>query len=959
MRKVFFTLSFIVALANHSFAQKQEQEWVDSVYMSLTLEQKVGQLMNLRTNQPDQPYFPLIDEMIRKYNIGGVTYFRSGDSKSQMEQTMKWQSEAQTPLMITIDGEWGLGMRIKDCISYPYQMTLGALREDDLISEMGCQIAEQCRLLGIQSNFSPVVDVNSEPSNPVIGMRSFGENPEKVARKGLAYARALQDNGILPTMKHFPGHGDTHTDSHVALPVVAKSLSELEKTEIVPFKYMIDNGISGLMVGHLSYPAIDDSGTPTSLSAKTINGFLRKKLGFEGLVVTDGLDMKGLTGGNDPDKACLMALMAGADVLLLPVNPENSIKIIVEAAKSDDNVMRRVSESCRRILTWKYRLGLAEKQSYEPSEISAKMKNPRYSELKQRIYDEAVTVLSNNDFAPLNKDEIIAFISTMPDDNMFFLLKNKGFKCEKISFENCCQNLKEMVKKLKDYDRVIVNLRNTSVYASRHYGINQEMISLVNALSKNKNLVLNLFTLPYAIDMFDFAKKTTDIIVGYEDNVMVERSVTAVLCGDRVARGVLPVSTKLYKEGSGIACENDVKSIKNEGGMMDPVFERKVDSIVLEGLGQQAYPGCQVLAVKDGVVIYDKCFGTFTYEDSRAVQPDDVYDIASLTKIFGSTIAIMKLYDENKIDINAKLSDFFPFLRGTNKADITLLEIMTHQSGMQAWHPFYLETIENGKINPLIYSDCLDEDHPLCVAENVYIEKNYWREMLECFVTTEMGEKKYKYCDMGFYFMPKIVELTTGMPFEEYLDETFYRPMGLLHLFFNPLKHIEIEKIVPTSYDSVFRKQLLRGYVNDQAAAMMGGVSGHAGLFANAHDLAAIMQMLVDGGVYNGRRYLSKATVKMFTTAPFTDNDNRRGIGFDKPNIDSNSPFTTPSLRASMKSFGHTGFTGTFAWADPENNLVVVFLSNRVCPDENNNKLSKMDIRTNIHDVFYQMDEEK
>lgn len=958
MRKFFFVLSFFI-VANQVFAQKQEQEWVDSVYMSLTLEQKVGQLMNLRANKSSQPYFPLIDEMIRKYDIGGVTFFRYGDAKFQLEQTIKWQSEAQTPLMITIDGEWGLGMRLRDCISYPYQMTLGALREDDLIAEMGSQIAEQCRMMGIQSNFSPVVDVNSEPSNPVIGMRSFGENPEKVARKGLVYARALQNNGILPTMKHFPGHGDTHTDSHVALPIVAKKLAEIEKNELVPFKHLIDNGISGLMVGHLSYPAIDDSGTPTSLSVKTLDGFLRKELGFEGLIVTDGLDMKGLTGGNDPDKACLMALMAGADVLLLPVNPEASIKIIVEAAKSDDDVMRRVSESCRRVLTWKYRLGLAEKQSLEPSEISSKMKNPRYAELKQRIYDETVTVLSNSDFTPLNKDEKTAFISTISDDNMYFLLKNKGFKCEKILFENCCQNLKETAKKLKDYDRVIVNVRNTSVFAKKHYGINQETIDLVNALSKNKNLILNLFTLPYAIDMFDFAKKTTDIVVGYEDNVMVERSVTAVLCGDIASRGVLPVSTRLYKEGSGAAYDNDVKSIDNEDVRMDLAFERKVDSIVLEGLGQQAYPGCQVLAVKDGAVIYDKCFGTFTYDDDRAVQPDDVYDIASLTKIFGSTIAIMKLYDENKIDINAKLSDFFPFLRGTNKADMTLLEIMTHQSGMQAWHPFYLETIENGMLNQLIYSDYVDEDHPLCVAEDVYIGKNYWREMLEAFVATEMGEKKYKYCDMGFYFMPKIVELTTGVPFEEYLDETFYRPMGLSHIFFNPLKHIEIDKIVPTAYDSVFRKQFLRGYVHDQAAAMMGGISGHAGLFANAYDLAAIMQMLVDGGVYNGRRYLSKATVKMFTTAPFTDNENRRGIGFDKPNIDPDCPFTTPSLRASMKSFGHTGFTGTFAWADPENKLVVIFLSNRVCPDDNNNKLSDMNIRTNIHDVFYQMEEEK
>ena len=363
---------------------------------------------------------------------------------------------------------------------------------------------------------------------------------------------------------------------------------------------------------------------------------------------------------------------------------------------------------------------------------------------------------------------------------------------------------------------------------------------------------------------------------------------------------------------------------------------------------------CQICAMKDGKIIYEKNFGHFTYSDEHEVQSDDVYDIASLTKVFATTFAIMKLYDDGKISLDSKLSDYFPYLRNTDKADIKLIEIMTHQAGLTAWLPLYQDMMKNGKPDPEIFRKTIDEEHTVRVAKGMYISEDFRFELYETVKESETIEKRYKYSDLGFYFLPKIVEMVTNMPFEKYLEENFYKPLNLNHIYYKPLKHIEIDKIAPTENDTYFRMQQLQGDVHDQAAALMGGVAGHAGLFANARDLAVMMQLLLNEGYANNRQFLSDYTIRKFTTAPYADNMNRRGIGFDKPEVDPSVKFYTPAKQSSMRSFGHTGFTGTFVWTDPENNLIVVFLSNRVYPDASNNKLAKNDIRTKIHELFYE-----
>lgn len=955
--KKFFLSVVVTLLCFAAFAQNDEDRWVDSVYNSMSVERRIGQLLNVRANYPNKACLSDIQLLVEKYGIGGMTFFRT-DAAPLLEQTNKFQSLSDIPLMIAIDGEWGLGMRLNDGISYPYQMTLGAIQNQELISEMGVQVAEQCRRLGINIDFAPDVDVNNEAKNPVIGMRSFGENPQQVAERGTRYALALQENGVLPTMKHFPGHGDTKTDSHETLPKVNKSLDEIKKTELYPFEYLIDKGVCGAMVGHLYLPAIEpENNTSSSLSQNVVTKLFKEEMGFDGLIFTDALEMKGAHKNLDPDEVGLKALLAGNDVLLMPINPENTIEIIINAI-DNPTVASRVEESCKKILRMKYRLGL---NHYKPQPVESAVNDinqVKYYNFRQRLYNEAVTMIRNkNRVLPLDADSKIAVVTIGKECYMSKMLKNNKINAAGYVFnpdenQKDCDNL---LKKLKCYDYVIVNVRNTSIFASKDFGIKKETVAFVEKLSKQNKLIFNLFACPYALAKFKFKTEPVAILVGYEDRVEAVNAVADVIAGRLNPSGKLPVTiNKKYKAGTGYGFREMLTPETLPISLIDNDFIRKIDSVAQDGIDMKAYPGCQIIALKDGEIIYEKNFGYFTYDSTHLVTSNDVYDIASLTKVFATTFAIMKLYDEHKISLDAKLSDYFPYLKSTDKGNLKLIEIMTHQAGLTPWLPLCNMTMKDGKIDDRLYRKSIDENHTVRVAEGLYLENDFDFQLFDTIKVSRLGDKKYKYSDIGFYFLPKIVEMVANKPFEAYLQENFYKPLGLNHIFYKPLNHIERQNIAPTENDTCFRMQLLHGDVHDQMAALFGGVSGHAGLFANARDLAVLMQLLVNKGYANGRQFLSEYTIKKFTSAPYVENMNRRGIGFDKPEVDPGVKFYTPAKQSSMQSFGHTGFTGTFAWADPENQLVVIFLSNRVYPDASNNKLSQNDIRTKIHELFYE-----
>ena len=967
-------LGVLMLFVGQLFAQNDESRWVDSVYNSLTLEQRVGQLICMRANSPGKPFEKIVDDCIKRYNIGSVCFFKA-DAVPQVEQTNAWQGMAKTPLMVCIDAEWGVAMRVKDVMPYPYQMTLGAITNNELIYTMGKQVAEQCQRMGIHVNFAPDADVNSNAKNPVIGVRSFGENPQNVGEKAAAYALGMQSQGMITSMKHFPGHGNTDTDSHMTLPTVTRSYEEVKDIELAPFRYLIERGVNGAMVGHLYFPAIEKvENTSSSLSKGVVTDLLKNEMGFEGLIFTDGLDMKGVSQTVSPDSVAYVAFLAGNDVLILPHDVPKAIQQIKEGAERDPEIAARVEESCKKILAYKYRAGLNHYQPVSTKNLSADLNKQVYHDLKQQLYDEAVTMLRNVDQTlPLKADQKIAMVTignASSSRHIYDVLASAGIKPKTYCVnKDKAADAKAWLPELENYDVVVVNILQSSMLASKGFGINDATVEFFNKLVAQNDVVLNLFACPYALDRFRINNSVIGLLVAYQDEDEAVDAVSAILAGKKTAHGILPVSTSKFNCGDGIVPADFTTPmpasvpVLKEGslsidqnplpkGTLDVKYERQLDSIARMGITEGAYPGCQVLAMKDGKVVYDKCFGTFTYDSGTKVVPEDVYDLASLTKIFASTLAIMKLYEDGLLDVNKTMGDYFPYLNKSNKGAIKIIDLLTHQSGMKSWIPFHLKLIDDDGPKKEFFSDHIDEAHTVRVAENLYLVNDYKEKIIDSIMKSPMKEKKYVYCDMGFYFIPELVKQLTNKSLEEYLHEKFYDPMHLTSIGFCPLHWRTRETIIPTENDQTFRMQLLWGDVHDQMASLMGGVSGHAGLFANSHDLAVIAQMLLDGGKYEGKQLLKPETINYFTTAPFTDNNNRRGLGFDKLPLGKKGS-STASKSASMASYGHTGFTGTFFWNDPENKTVIVFLSNRVHPSSERQKLMTLSIRTQLHDVLY------
>ncbi|MFA8450578.1 MAG: glycoside hydrolase family 3 N-terminal domain-containing protein [Bacteroidales bacterium] len=943
---------------------KVQKQWVDSVMNSLSLREKIGQLMLVRANEPSKAYDPRVSKWIKDYNIGGVTFFK-GHPTEEAKITNQWQSEAKTPLLVSIDGEWGLSMRLDSTISYPLQMTLGAISNDSLIYLMGKEIAYECKRLGIQFNFAPVMDINSNPNNPIIGMRSFGENKFNVSKKGIAYMNGLQDGNLISTAKHFPGHGDTENDSHKTLPIVAHSKRRIDSVELFPFKQAIKNNLSGIMIAHLYMPAIEKKNNlPTSLSHKVVTKLLKNRLGFKGLIVTDGLEMQGVTKYYKPGDIEVKAILAGNDILLLPQNVPLAIQSIEKAIRNKTISEKRINQSCRKILEYKYKVGLNKKPYIETKGLFKDLNNSYGKSLRRKLFEEAITLVQNKDsIIPLKYSPDSSIVSltigygypTSFQKSMADYAKVKSFNTKEITEANQKGLINKIIKSKPQ--TIIVSLENTNISARKNFGVSQSSIDFVNALKANTNskIILDIFAAPYVLkdinpDAFDA------ILISYQDKVDAKIASTEVIFGGLAARGKLPVSGSIYfPVGTGImTTKTKIAYNASHFDMIDDNYIQKADSILNFAYDHKAFPGCQVIAIKDGRLIYERNLGFHTLKKNIHVSENDLYDIASITKIAATTLAIMKLDEEGKIDIDRKLSDYLLYLKGTNKENMIIREIMAHQAGLKSWIPFYIGTMdEDHNLKTKVYSDKISEDYDTRVAENLYINHNYNRIIFDSIIQSPIDTLfQFTYSDLGFYLFPKLVELVTNKSFDTYVAEEFYIPLGLETTGFLPKKHFNEDRIVPTEIDNYYRNQLIQGDVHDPGAAMLGGVSGHAGLFSNARDLAIIMQMLLNGGTYGNKRILKAETIEEFTRYQFPLNENRRGAGFDKPLLDYH-PHGPNCYSASSESFGHSGFTGTYLWADPKNKLIYVFLSNRVYPTAKNKMLLKKDIRTNVHESLY------
>lgn len=961
-------LTPVMAQADHTLPdpaldsiQQEERQWVDSVYACMSTDERIGQLFMIRAHSnKGAAYEAEVARQISAYAVGGLCFFQ-GTPRRQVELTNYYQSISPWPMMISMDAEWGLGMRLKgaEVMNFPRQLTLGALRDNALIYQMGREVARQLRRIGTHVNFAPVVDINNNPLNPVINTRSFGEDRDQVTAKSIAYMKGLQDGHVMACAKHFPGHGDTDTDSHLDLPVLSHSRGRLDSMEMVPFIEMSRHGLQSIMVGHLHIPALDSTpNMPSTLSTKTVTDLLRKEIGFEGLIYTDAMEMKGVTKFYAPGDAELQALLAGNDIILLP----NDLPLAYEkiyCALEDSLYSREALEvKVKRILTAKYRLGL---ESFTPiplEGLEADLKIPAAIKLHGQLIEHSITLVKNeHDLLPIKEPEQLSISCLNIGDSVLNPFQQTMSQYGDIAFFQAPKYFTSLSKelwiaRLRLSDVVVVGLFGLSTLEKNQYGITLSTRNFLAELAKHTKVVLVHFGNPYALRYFE---DYDWVMQAYQEDEVTQQRAAEGLMGHYVLQGKMPVTaSKDALAGSGHLGDNLFRlgygSPELVGMSSDTLA--KIDRIIDELLAEKAAPGGQIIVVKNRMVVYQKAFGKLTYaKASPAVTSATIFDLASVTKAAATTLALMKLYEAGEIDLTKQLGVYLPGARYSNKLGLTLRDILAHRSGLKPWIPFYEATMKAGKPASKYYRTKQTPGFQIQVADKLWLRDNQPNRMLDGIYHSKLETPgKYVYSDLGFILLKEMIESVASQPIEIYLQNNYYKSLGLRTLGFNPLGKFLKDRIAPTEVDDYFRMQEVQGHVHDMAAAMFGGVSGHAGLFSDAHDLAILFQMLLNGGFYGGKRYLQPETIQLFTTR-YPD-CSRRAFGFDMKDTEGKN--THISNLASDRAFGHLGFTGTCVWADPQYDLIFIFLSNRTYPSMKQNKLQDGQYRQRIQTIVYQ-----
>ena len=860
-------------------------------------------------------------------------------------------------------------MRLTDAPRYPRNQVIGAIQDEDILMLYGREVARQCREMGIHVNFAPVIDVHSNPNNPVIGTRSYGENPENVAKKGIAYAKGIEENGVMAVAKHFPGHGDTSEDSHKTLPTIAHDRERLEKVELFPFRQYIDAGLSGIMIGHLNVPALQTRGMPSSLSPEVGQKLLKEDMGFTGLTFTDGMAMKGVS--DQPD-ASVKALLAGNDVILGVINQHDEFESLKKAVETGVIPASLLEEKVRKILTYKYILDAHQSTPINTATIQRTINSPESEWVQRKIYDGAVTLVKNEKslvpITGLDKTNIASVTIGATASNTFQkYLKKYG---DVATFQ------------LQDADRLprIEALNNNGLLIISIHSDKITDVSALQKLASQKRVILVLFSSPNLLSKFQASAASSDaVIVAYDNSEFAQMSAAQGIFGGIGLSGKLPVSSGTFEEGTGISTVKTrlAYSLPEEVGVNSEKLD-DIEHIALEGIRQRAYPGCQILVVKDGVAIYEREFGKLSYGDSPGVTNETAYDLASVTKASATLPAIMKLYDEKKIALQNPVGKFVKAAKGSALENTSIRSLLLHESGTVSFLPYYKVVIDEDSYSgdlfgarsntyharyagawgrtdysfkPGMISSKPSEEFYHPVARNMYASDKAQDSLLREIIYTPLQRRgRYRYSCLNFMLLKEVVENITGTDLNTYTQKNFYDKLGATSTTFQPLKYMSIDKIPATENDPFFRQQHIRGYVHDEGAALFGGISGNAGLFSNANDLAKLYQMWLNEGEYGGKRFLSKETVKLFTTTK--SSVSRRGLGFDKPDP-KNTRSNPVSPGTPLSTYGHTGYTGTCFWVDPTNNIIYIFLSNRVNPSRSPNRLSSLEIRERIQEVIY------
>ncbi|WP_300437582.1 glycoside hydrolase family 3 N-terminal domain-containing protein, partial [Christiangramia sp.] len=927
------------------------------VYDSMNLKEKVGQLFMASIWSRNENEADSIRKQIRENHIGGLIFSKGGPVR-QAQLTNEFQKMSKIPLLVGMDAEWGLAMRLDSTFALPWNMTLGAIQDNKLIEEAGAAISRHTKRLGVHFNFAPVVDINTNPDNPIIGNRSFGEDKINVTEKALAFMNGMHREGVLSSAKHFPGHGDTDSDSHKTLPTINFSAERINEVELHPYRELIPKGLSSVMVAHLNVPTLESKdGKPASLSKSIITDILKKNMGFNGLIFTDALDMKGVSKNKEPGEVDLDAFMAGNDVLLMSEDIGKAAASIIEAVNSGQVSEERLQLSVKKILYAKYKVGLNNFQPITTNFLIEELYTSRDEALLGELYENATTLIKNNKAVVPVKNlekQKIAYVNFGDDDGSPFL--NQMKKYAEIDWVKAAK-LPDLLEKLEAYNYVVIGFHksNKSPWASYKFS-DKELVWLHEIARKNKT-VLSLFSRPYALNEVKSFANLEGIIIGYQNHPVAQEKVAQVLFGALNARGRLPVSIKSeFPVNTGFNTKNLKRLAYGtpESVGMNSAKLKKIDSIIKNAIDKKMTPGAQILVARKGKVFYQKSFGYQTYEKELPVSDTTVYDLASLTKILATLPLVMELDEKGVLGFDTTLGELFPSFKGSNKQNIRLQDMLMHYARLQAWIPFYISTIDprTKKVSNSYYSEVPSELFNAQVADKMFIRKDIGDTIVNTIRNSDLERRlAYKYSDLPYYLLKYYLEAYYDSSMQNITQEHLYQRLGANYTGYLPRTRFDSLQIAPTENDQLWRRQVVRGYVHDQGAAMQGGIGGHAGLFSTANDVAKIMQTYLNGGSYGGEKFLNEETIDKYNTCYYCEDDVRRGVGFDKPQLKQVGPTCNC---VSMSSFGHSGFTGTLAWADPEEEIVYVFLSNRTYPDSNNRKLIREDIRSEIQKVIYE-----
>ena len=915
--------------------------WVEETLATLTLEQKVGQMIYPRSNglfanESDAEVQELL-AAARAGRIGGFVFFK-GEPLETAALANRLQEAAKLPLLMASDYEWGPAMRVEGASRFPVAMAMGAGASEDDIEFQAEVTAREARALGIHLLLNPVLDLNTNPANTVINMRSFGEDPEQAARLGAAYIQRAQELGVLTTAKHFPGHGATAVDSHLSMPVVRSDRERLRNVELVPFAAAVDAGVAAVMMAHIAVPALGGpADKPATISKEVLQGALRGELGFEGLIVSDALDMGGARAGTWDGEVAVAAVEAGVDMLLVPPDPLVTYESVLRGVRRGELSEARIDDAVRRILQAKARLDLHRKRTVDLMAVQRTVNPPSARERIDAIASKTLTLVRND-------NEIVPLSSAEPPD---VLLVDYLFARDRASDPDVLAE--ELQKRARRVRRVRLTPRTVDTMAERivpepgevvvvaSYAQKRSLLgpgeraeALTEALAElarrgTRVIFVSLGT-PYALSELSGA---VALIATYDFAPASQRALARALFGEVPINGRLPVRlSEGYPQGHGLRADAHAMKLEQqenpeEVGMSKRGLNDAVDR-VRKAMEDGATPGAVVLVARRGEIVVEEALGRLSYdEDAERVRRDTMYDLASLTKVIVTTTLSMILYEREQLDLESPVTAYIPEFSGGEKDTVLVEDLLAHSGGLLWWRELYKKF--EGKTPEESWAGYIET---ICEMPLDYPPRS-----------------KTIYSDLGVLLLGEILERITGKPLDVLAQEELFEPLGMDETLFQPPASLR-SRIAPTERDE-WRGRVVHGEVHDENAYGLGGLAPHAGLFSTARSLAPFVQMILNGGVYNGHRLVNGATIEFFTTRAELVPDSSRALGWDTPSGRSSS-----GKYFSDESFGHTGFTGTSIWIDPKRKLFAILLTNRVHPTRENRKL--YEVRPLFHDAVMQ-----